>query len=199
MHIEPGYLNAVKITVANASAIGVLFYGIKLAGERFYPATLLKALGAVLTFTVFMSILSISIAGVSEIHFIGAVVLYALFGYVATLIAFPVGLLIQGFFFAPSDLVHIGVNTLSLIIPLIVLHKTLGRRFFEKKTYGIISLSKLIRLDAIYYSGVTAMVGFWLISSDVVTPLHVLSFLDLRLLITPLVSCGHCIVCRSWI
>jgi hypothetical protein len=30
-------------------------------------------------------------------------------------------------------------------------------------------------------------------------PLHVLSFLDLRLLITPLVSCGHCIVCRSWI
>ena len=30
-------------------------------------------------------------------------------------------------------------------------------------------------------------------------PLHCLSFLDLRLLITPLVSCGHCIVCRSWI
>ena len=30
-------------------------------------------------------------------------------------------------------------------------------------------------------------------------PLHVLSFLDLRFLITPLVSCGHCIVCRSWI
>ena len=30
-------------------------------------------------------------------------------------------------------------------------------------------------------------------------PLHCLSFLDLRLLITPLISCGHCIVCRSWI
>ena len=28
---------------------------------------------------------------------------------------------------------------------------------------------------------------------------YCLSFLDLRLLITPLVSCGHCIVCRSWI
>ena len=28
-------------------------------------------------------------------------------------------------------------------------------------------------------------------------PLHFLSFLDLRLLITPLVSCGHCIVCHS--
>jgi hypothetical protein len=28
-------------------------------------------------------------------------------------------------------------------------------------------------------------------------PLHCLSFLDLRLLITPLVSCSHCIVCPS--
>jgi hypothetical protein len=28
-------------------------------------------------------------------------------------------------------------------------------------------------------------------------PLYFLSFLDLRLLITPLVSCGHCIVCHS--
>ena len=30
-------------------------------------------------------------------------------------------------------------------------------------------------------------------------PLYCPSVLDLRLLITPLVSCGHCIVCRSWI
>ena len=30
-------------------------------------------------------------------------------------------------------------------------------------------------------------------------PLYFLSFLDLRLLITPLVSCGHCIVCHSLI
>ena len=33
----------------------------------------------------------------------------------------------------------------------------------------------------------------------ILLPLHCLSFLDLRLLITSLVSCGHCIVCRSWI
>jgi hypothetical protein len=36
-------------------------------------------------------------------------------------------------------------------------------------------------------------------SFGIMWPFYCLSFLELQLLITLLVSCGHCIVCRSWI
>jgi hypothetical protein len=39
--------------------------------------------------------------------------------------------------------------------------------------------------------------SFWLHPFGILWPLYCLSFLDLRFLFTPLVSCGHCIFCPS--
>ena len=75
----------------------------------------------------------------------------------------------------------------------------------------------LLYLVAIVLSFTSSIYDFWLplwylvavvlsvlprlTSSDypfgILWPLYFLSFLDLRLLITPLVSCGHCIICHS--
>ncbi|MDP1996152.1 MAG: energy-coupling factor ABC transporter permease, partial [Gallionella sp.] len=82
---------------------------------------------------------------------------------------FAVGLLLQGVLFEPLDLPHLAVNSLSLIVPLIAVHYTLGRKLREQG--AVITWKNILKLDALYYSGVTAMVGFWLAMGDVATPL----------------------------
>jgi ABC-type Co2+ transport system permease subunit len=103
--------------------------------------------------------------GPSELHFVGAMPMYLAFGLVPTLLGFALGLLLQGLLFEPADLVHLAVNTLSLAVPLLVLHATLGRRVTA------VTVRTVLRLDATYYAGVTLMVGFWLSIGVVATPL----------------------------
>ncbi|MDA8258845.1 MAG: energy-coupling factor ABC transporter permease, partial [Betaproteobacteria bacterium] len=47
---------------------------------------------------------------------------------------------------------------------------TLGRKLSDTMTGRRISWRVILKLDALYYSGVTAMVGFWLLAADVATP-----------------------------
>ncbi len=56
---------------------------------------------------------------------------------------------------------HLGVNALSLMVPLIVLHQRLGRRLDT----ACLSAAQILKLDSVYYAGVTLMVGFWLTQS----------------------------------
>jgi hypothetical protein len=78
------------------------------------------------------------------------------------------GLLLQGLLFEPQDLVHLAVNSLSLIVPLMAVHHSFGKRLTEGRR--ILSWKEIIRLDGMYYAGVTAMVGFWLMLGEVETP-----------------------------
>ena len=167
MHVEPGYISAAKIILANVAALGVvLYYAQDLIKQ---PAQIVRTLLAALFFSLFMQSFSMPV-GPSELHFVGAMLIYLTLGFVPTLIGFAAGLLLQGLLFTPTDLPHLAVNSLSLMLPLIAVHYTVGRKLREALNGQNVSWKAILKLDAIYYSGVTTMVGFWLLASDVATP-----------------------------
>lgn len=167
MHIEPGYIAQTKILLANAGAVSVLGWYAKDLLRR--PADIVRALLAAGFFSLFMQSFHVSV-GPSELHFVGAMAMYLTLGFLPTLFGFAVGLLLQGLLFEPKDLVHLTVNSLSLILPLIALHYTLGRQLRATTNGHRIGWRTILKLDALYYGGVTTMVGFWLLVSDVATP-----------------------------
>ncbi len=161
MHIEPGYVSATKIALANITAIGLLgSQSLQLIRQ---PQLIVRTLLAAVFFTFFMQLYHLPV-GPSELHFVGAMPIYLTLGFVPTLIGFGLGLLLQGLVFTPTDLVHLGINTLSLAVPLCLLHATLGKRLQK------LNVKTILTLDAAYYSGVTLMVGFWLAIGEVATP-----------------------------
>ncbi len=162
MHIEPGMLAQAKILFASVSASGVLAaHAIVLFRQ---PALILRTVLAAVFFSLFMQSFHLPV-GPSELHFVGAMPIYLTLGFVPTLLGFGLGLLVQGLLFEPADLLHLGVNTLSLAVPLMVLHHTVGKRV------RTLSIANILKLDAIYYTGVTVMVGLWLSVGQVATPL----------------------------
>lgn len=169
MHIEPGILDAVKVTAANGAALATLAaYSPALVRQ---PVELVKTAFAALFFSIFMEIFHLPV-GPSELHFIGASAVYFTFGFLPTLFGFAIGLLLQGALFEPQDLLHLGVNSLSLIVPLVAVHETVGKRFFaEGAAKATVTWRRIMAFDAAYYSGVVAMVGFWLFLGEEATPL----------------------------
>lgn len=162
MHIEPGYINAAKIAAANTAAIALLgSQSLQLVKQ---PQLIVRTLLAALLFTAFMQAFHMPV-GPSELHFLGAMPIYLTLGFVPALIGFGLGLLVQGLLFTPTDLVHLGVNTLSLAVPLCLVHAAFGKKLAR------LDMKTIIKLDAVYYSGVTLMVGFWLAVGEVATPL----------------------------
>ena len=166
MHIEPGIIAQAKVMAANAGAAGLLLVYAKDLIKN--PADIVRMLLAAVFFSLFMQSFHVKV-GPSELLFVGAMVIYLTLGFVPALIGFAVGLLLQGVLFEPLDLPHLAVNSLSLIVPLIAVHYTLGRKLREQE--GVITWKNILKLDALYYSGVTAMVGFWLAMGEVATPL----------------------------
>ena len=167
MHIEPGLVAPAKVLIANVSALGLMgFYARGLIKQ---PADLIRTLLAALFFSVFMQGFHLSV-GPSELHFVGAMAMYLTLGFLPTLYGFALGLLLQGLIFDPIDLQHLAVNSLSLILPLLAVHYSLGRRLRDAAQGKRIGWATIVKLDAAYYSGVTLMVGFWLTLADVATP-----------------------------
>jgi len=163
MHIEPGMLAQSRIIGADIAAVGLLLTYAPALIKR--PALWLRTALAAIFFSLFMQAFHMKV-GPSELHFVGAMPIYLLLGFLPTLFGFALGLLLQGLLFEPQDLLHLAVNTLSLVVPLIALHNTLGRRL--KATLDV---TAIVKLDACYYAGVTAMVGFWLLIGEDATAL----------------------------
>ncbi len=161
MHIEPGYISAAKVAAANVGAVALLASQARHLWLR--PTLIVRTLIAAVFFSALMESFFMPV-GPSELHLVGAMPIYLLFGFVPTLLGFGLGLLMQGLLFHPTDLLNLGVNTLSLAVPLVVLHATLGRRT------GKLDVRTILKLDAVYYAGVTLMVGFWLSIGEVATP-----------------------------
>jgi cobalt/nickel transport system permease protein len=166
MHIEPGLIAPAKLTLAAAVAGPLLLAYVPQALKS--PALLLRTLLAALFFSLFMQAFHMK-AGPSELHFLGAMPLYLSFGFVPTLLGLPLGLLLQGLIFEPQDLVHLAVNSLSLMLPLMAVHYGPAQRL----VYGDrpITVKTLLQLDSAYYGGVLAMVGFWLAMGQTQTSL----------------------------
>ncbi|MEF7613500.1 energy-coupling factor ABC transporter permease [Aquincola sp. MAHUQ-54] len=163
MHIEPGMLASPKILGANIAAAGLLLCYAPALLKR--PALWLRTLLAAAFFSVFMQSFHMPV-GPSELHFVGAMPIYLTLGFLPTLFGFALGLLMQGLLFEPQDLVHLAVNSLSLMVPLIALHHTLGKRIAAPA-----GIKTILQLDAAYYAGVAAMVGFWLLIGEDATAL----------------------------
>jgi len=162
MHIEPGLLAQPKLIFAAGAAVAVL--GVYLPTLLKSPALWLRTALASVFFASFMQLFHMRV-GPSELHFLGAMPIYLAFGFVPTLFGFGLGLVLQGLLFEPQDLVHLAVNTLSLAVPLIAVHYTLGRKLKS------INVATIFKLDGAYYAGVIAMIGFWLMQGNVATPL----------------------------
>ena len=158
MHIEIGILSQDKIAYAGLAATALL--GGHASGLLKSPSAWLRTALAAFFFSALMQAFHMNI-GPSELHFIGAMPIYLLFGFIPTLFGFGLGLLLQALVFEPLDMAHLAINFLSLAVPLLALHHGLG-----KKVQGL-TIAKVLKLDAVYYAGVTLMVGFWLaISND---------------------------------
>lgn len=190
MHIEPGILNAAKVLYANVAAVGALAAFAPRLISR--PDMLIKAALAAAFFSVFMEIYHLPV-GASELHFVGASAVYLVFGFIPTLFGFAIGLLLQGLLFEPQDLVHLGVNSLSLMLPLVAAHGLLGRHFFADGKRRAISWAEVVKFDALYYAGVVTMVGFWLAFGEEPTPLHNWTLFAASYL--PLVLCEPLFTC----
>jgi ABC-type Co2+ transport system permease subunit len=171
MHIEPGFVSPAKVLMADTAAAGLIAWGVKeqLKTVLREPWAPLKTVAAALFFSLFMESFHANV-GPSELHFVGAMAMYLTLGFVPTLLGFAVGLLLQGLVFQPTDLMHLGVNSLSLMLPLVMTHAIAGSRLFDRGLGERVGLARILKLDALYYGGVTAMVGFWLMIGDTATP-----------------------------
>lgn len=188
MHIEIGILSPEKIAYASAGATALV--AAYAADWLKSPSTWLRTGLAALFFSVLMQVWHMPI-GPSELHMVGAMPIYLLLGFVPTLLGFGLGLLAQGLIFEPQDLAHLSVNFLSLAVPLVALHYSMGKKV---QTLKKLSIANILKLDAVYYSGVTLMVGFWLSMSNVSTPvadwaMFAASYISM-VLIEPVVTVG---------
>lgn len=162
MHIEPGIIDPVRVLGANIVALGVVSTQAKAIVKK--PLILAKALLAAALFTITMESWHMPV-GPSELHLICATTVYLLFGFEATLIGFAGGLAFQTLI-EPQDTVNLGVNALSLMLPLIAMHKTFGQKLSALGTAEKFTFARVARLDAVYYAGVSLMVLFWLAISN---------------------------------
>ncbi len=165
MHIEPGVVDGAKMAFAYATAAGAAGYTAKLALEdlrahnpvSFAARTVLAAIG---TF-VFFEVLPHFSAGISEVHFILGTTLFLLMGAAPAALGLALGLLIQGAFFAPSDLPMYFVNVTTLMVPLFAV-TALARRIVPARTaYVDLRYADVLKLSAMYQGGVIAWVAFW--------------------------------------
>lgn len=161
MHIEIGIIDPARIAMANAAALGLVATQIPALVKR--PDAILRTGLAAVGFSVLMQVWHLPV-GPSELHLIGATTVYLLFGFAPTLVGFALGLMLQTIL-EPQDVYHLGVNALSLMVPLVLMHATFGRRLTAAGGDRF-TLARVLRIDAVYYAGVSAMVGFWLMISN---------------------------------
>lgn len=107
----------------------------------------------------------------SALHFVGALPVYLLLGFIPALFGFGLSLLLQGGWFASTDLSHLALNSWSLLLPLIAVHFTLARKLSTMTNGHHIRWQSILKLEAMYYAGVASMVGLWLLMTGATTPL----------------------------
>lgn len=165
MHIEPGIMDAAKITLSYATGAAALSFGAKLAwdGAREKGAASLAARSLVATglVVVFFEVLPHVAVGVSEVHMILGTTLLLLLGTGPAAIGLALGLLAQAMVLSPSDLPQYGANVTTLLVPLFAL-AALTRRWVAPDTaYVDLTYAQAAKMSFAYQGGVVAWVAFW--------------------------------------
>lgn len=165
MHIEPGVVNGAKLVLGYVTAAGVIGYGAKLALDtvRQDGISVFAVRAAIATALVFcfFQVFPHYPVGVSEVHLILGATLFLMFGAGPAAVGLALGLLVQGLFFAPSDLPQYGMNVTTLLVPLVVAG-ALARRIIPANTaYKDVQYKQCLALSTAYQGGVVAWVAFW--------------------------------------
>ncbi|MGC3939032.1 energy-coupling factor ABC transporter permease [Roseobacter sp. EG26] len=165
MHIEPGVVDGAKMAFAYATAAGAAGYTAKLALSDLAKSNIgsfaaRTAMATIGTF-IFFEVLPHFPVGVSEVHFILGTTLFLLMGAAPAALGLALGLLIQGTFFAPSDMPMFFVNVTTLLVPLFAMHAVASRFIPEDKAYVDLAYSDVLKLSGLYQGGVVAWVAFW--------------------------------------
>ncbi|GAA4228737.1 ABC-type Co2+ transport system permease subunit [Sagittula marina] len=167
MHIEPGVVDGAKMAFAYATAAGAAGYTAKLVRDELRASNVVSlatrtVLAAVGTF-VFFEVMPHFAVGVSEVHFILGTTLLLLLGAAPAALGLALGLLVQGMFFAPTDMPMYFVNVTTLLVPLFAITE-LARRIIPRQTaYVDLGYGEVLKLSALYQGGVVAWVAFWAI------------------------------------
>lgn len=165
MHIEPGIVDGAKMALGYATGVAVAVYSLKLAWNSIKKdgaiALGVRSLVATILVFCFFQVFPHYPMGVSEVHLILGATLFLLFGAAPAAIGLALGLLVQGIFFAPSDLPQYGINTTTLLAPLMAVN-VLARRIITSNTaYKDVTYKQCLALSAAYQGGIVAWVAFW--------------------------------------
>ena len=165
MHIEPGVVDGAKIVLSYGSAAAAVAGAAWLALDSVRRRGLLQLLGksALATLLVFVcfEVLPHHPVGVSEVHLIVGTTLFLLFGPAAAAIGLAGGLLVQGLFFAPTDLPQYGMNVTTLLVPLFAIVALAKKIIAPETAYVDLSYAQTFKLSVAYQGGIVAWVGFW--------------------------------------
>lgn len=165
MHIEPGLVDPGKIWLGYLTAAAAGGCAVKLAVDTVRergPLALALSTAATtsLVFT-FFEVFPHWPVGVSEVHLILGSTLFLLFGAGPAALGLAFGLLIQGLFFAPSDLPQYGMNVTTLLVPLFALREVARRVIAPHTAYVDLRYRQALALSTSYQAGIVAWVGFW--------------------------------------
>ncbi len=165
MHIEPGIVHGAKMALAYATAAGGATYAAKLALDTIREsgvASLAVRSGlATIGAFVFFELLPHFPVGISEVHFILGSTLLLMLGAAPAAIGLALGLLIQGMFFAPTDMPMYFVNLTTLLVPLFAISALAKKVIAPGTRYVDLSYSQALKLSTAYQGGVVAWVAFW--------------------------------------
>ncbi len=167
MHIEPGVVDAAKMTLSYATAAGAgataLYHVQGAIRHQGVVSTVLRSLIATAGVLFFFEVLPHFSAGVSEVHFIFGSMLFLILGAGPAAIGLGSALLLQGLFFAPFDLPQFGMNLTTLLVPLFLLDAAARRLVAPGTAYVDLGYAQVLKMSAIYQGGVIAWVAFWVI------------------------------------
>ncbi len=165
MHIEPGIVNDAKMVLAYATAAGAAGVTAKLAWDdltHHSPVSFFaRCVASAAMVFIFFEVLPHYPVGVSEVHFILGTTIFLIFGMAPAAIGLAGGLLIQGVFFAPSDIPMYVVNITTLLVPLFAIGLLAKRIIAPGTPYVDLKYWQALALSTTYQGGVIAWVAFW--------------------------------------
>lgn len=166
MHIEPGIVDAAKMSLSYATAAGAAGMGLKLAWDAIkkdggVAALAIRSTIATLATLIFFEVLPHFSVGVSEVHFILGSTILLMLGAGPAAIGLTLGLLLQAVLLSPSDLPQLTVNMTTLLVPLFAIHMVAKKVIAPKTPYVDISYKQALALSTTYQAGIVAWVAFW--------------------------------------
>lgn len=165
MHIEPGVVDGAKMILSYATAAAAVTGGVKLVLDDLKThnavSFALRAVLAVIATFIFFEVLPTAEVGVSEVHLIMGTTLLLILGAGPAAVGLAGGLMVQGLFFAPSDLPMYTVNLSTLLMPLLGLSLLMRRIVPAGTAYVDLGYTQVLKMSLTYQGGIVLWVAFW--------------------------------------